>query len=164
MLSAYALGSKKSKGAKARALAVTWLAGGLLASVIRATMRDLRDDDDDETFDEKNWDPKRLALATVTGPFQGLPFLGDALEATVFKIGGEYLPEGNMFSNAPKAADRTADLIMGDRPEDLEEAAKDAETILSGAGLFSDSAAAASSFSHLLRDLINIAENLTGTD
>jgi len=164
MLSAYALGSKKSKGAKARALAVTWLAGGLLASVIRATMRDLRDDDDDETFDEKNWDPKRLALASITGPFGGIPFLGDALESTVFKIGGEYLPEGNLFSSIPKAVDRMVDLIMGDRPEDLEEAAKDAETILSGAGLFFESASAASSFSHLLRDLINIAENLTGTD
>jgi hypothetical protein len=164
MLSAYALGSKKSKGAKARALAVTWLAGGLVASVIRATMRDLRDDDDDEFFDEKNWDPKRLALASLTGPFGGLPFLGDALEATAFGLAGEYLPDGNLFSNAPKAVERSADLLMGDHPEDLEEAAKDAETILSGAGLFSDSAAATASFSHLIRDLIAIAENFTGTD
>ena len=164
MLAAYAFSSKKSKGAKARALAVAWLAGGLVASVIRATMRDIRDDDDDEIFDEKNWDPKRLALSSLTGPFAGIPFLGDALEATAFGIAGEYLPDGNLFSNAPKALERTADLIMGDHPEDLEEAVKDAETILSGAGLFSDSAAATASFSHLLRDLVNIVENATGTD
>jgi hypothetical protein len=164
MLAAYAFSSKKSKGAKARALAVAWLAGGLVASVIRATMRDIRDDDDDEIFDEKNWDPKRLALSSLTGPFAGIPFLGDALEATAFGIAGEYLPDGNLFSNAPKALERTADLIMGDHPEDLEEAVKDAETILSGAGLFSDSAAATASFSHLVRDLVNIVENATGTD
>ena len=164
MLAAYAFSSKKSKGAKARALAVAWLAGGLVASVIRATMRDIRDDDDDEIFDEKNWDPKRLALSSLTGPFAGIPFLGDALEATAFGIAGEYLPDGNLFSNAPKALERTADLLMGDHPEDLEEAVKDAETILSGAGLFSDSAAATASFSHLLRDLVNIVENATGTD
>jgi hypothetical protein len=164
MLSAYALGSGKTPAAKARALAVTWLAGGLLASVIRATTRDLRDDDDDETFDEKNWDPKRLALASLTGPFGGIPFLGDALESTAFKLAGEYLPDGNLFSNIPKAITRLADLLQGDGPADLEEAAKDAETILSGAGLFSDSAAAAASISHLLRDLLAIVENATGTD
>lgn len=163
MLSAYALGSKKSKGAKARALAVTWLAGGLLASVIRATMRDLRDDEDDEFFDEENWDPKRLALASLTGPLQGLPFLGDAIESAAYKMAGEYMPEGNMLSSIAQATDKGADLFDGP-PKDLEEAAKTAETLLYGAAAVNETAAAAASFSHLVSDLIRIAENLGGPD
>jgi hypothetical protein len=162
VLAGYALGSTKSAGAKARALAVTWFAGGVVASVIRATMRDIRDDDDDEIFDADNWDPKRLALASLTGPFGGIPFLGDALESSVYKAFGEYMPEGNLFSSIPKAVTRSTDLLGGDRPEDLEEAMKDAETILSGAGLFTESGAAAASVSHLLRDAVNLWQNATG--
>lgn len=162
MLAAYALGSNKPAGEKARAIAVTWLAGGLLSSVIRATMRDLRDDDDDEFFDSDNWNPARLALASLTGPFQGLPFLGDIIEGSVFKLFGEYLPDGNLFSGGQRAVEKLGDLVKGDGPDDLEAAAKDAETILSGAGLLSESAAAASSFSHLIRDLIGFLENLDG--
>jgi hypothetical protein len=162
VLAGYALGSNKSAGAKARALAVTWFAGGVVASVIRATMRDIRDDDDDEIFDADNWDPKRLALASLTGPFGGIPFLGDALESSVYKAFGEYMPEGNLFSSIPKAVTRSTDLLGGDRPEDLEEAMKDAETILSGAGLFTESGAAAASVSHLLRDAVNLWQNATG--
>lgn len=165
MLAAYALGSNKPAGAKARAVAVTWLAGGLLSSVIRATMRDLRDDDDDdETFDQDNWNPARLALSSLTGPFQGIPFLGDAIEGSIYKLFGEYLPEGNLFSGGQRAVEKLGGLLKGDGPDDLEAAAKDAETILSGIGLLSESAAAASSVSHVLRDLIGFLENLGGTD
>lgn len=157
-LSAYAL-AKRPPGAKARALAVTWIAGGVLASLIRATMRDRADGDDDELFDEKNWDPKRLALSALTGPFGGVPMLGDTIEATVFKAFGEYLPEGNLFNSAPKAmgaVGHVPEWFSGDR--ELDDAIKDAEAIMTAAGLVSENAAAATTLLHVAREAITIAD------
>ena len=150
----------RSLGEKARALAVTWVVGGMVASIIRAAMRDVRSDDDDEVFDERNWSPKRLLLSSLTGPLQGIPFLGDALEAGVYSAAGEYQHEGNLFSSLPKAfksATRVSD--WGDKKPD--EIMKDIETILSGAAFFNDSLSAASSLSHLARDIFGITDNFT---
>lgn len=163
-LSAYALANKPA-GAKARALAVTWLAGGVVATLIRAAMRDIRDDgDDDEVFDPKNWDPKRLALSALTGPLQGIPALGDAAEAMLFAAFGEYLPEGNLisgFQNAGRTGENIPDWFTGDR-EGWDNAIKDTESLMSGFGLLSDSAAAVTSLLHVARDLFGIVENVSG--
>ena len=162
-LSAYAL-ANKPPAAKARALAVTWLAGGVIATLIRAAMRDIRDDgDDDEIFDDKNWDPKRLALSALTGPLAGVPALGDALEGLAFAAFGEYLPEGNLISGlqtAGRAVKSIPDWFTGDR-EGWDTAIKDAEALMGGFGLVSDSAAAATSLLHVARDLFGIGQNLT---
>jgi hypothetical protein len=150
----------RSLGEKARALAVTWVVGGMVASIIRAAMRDVRSDDDDEIFDERNWSPKRLLLSSLTGPLQGIPFFGDLLESGVYTVAGEYQHEGNLFSSLPKAfksATRVSD--WGDKKPD--EIMKDIETILSGAAFFNDSLSAASSLSHLARDVFGIADNFT---
>jgi hypothetical protein len=162
-LSAYAL-ANKPPAAKARALAVTWIAGGVVASIIRAAMRDIRDDgEDDEIFDQKNWDPKRLALQSFTGPLAGVPAIGDAMEGLVFQLFGEYLPEGNLisgFQTSGRAAGNVPDWFTGDRTG-WEEAIKDAEALMSGFGLLSDSAAAVTSLLHVARDLFGIGQNLT---
>lgn len=157
ILSAWAIGTKPL-GAKLRALAVTWIIGGMVSAAIRSTWRDLRDDDDDEVFDEKNWGAKRLALSASTGPFGGIPLLGDALEAGVYKASGEYLPEGNLISSLGasfKAATRVSD--WGDSKPD--EIMRDIENIISGFGLFNDTISATSSLSHLARDLFGVASN-----
>ncbi len=160
-LSLWRLGAAdRSMGEKARAVAVTWIVGGMIATLIRAAMRDIRSDDDEEVFDEKNWGLKRLTLSSLTGPFGGLPFFGDALEAGVYKMAGEYLPEGNLLSSVPnsfKAATRVSD--WGDKKPD--EIMRDVETILSGAAFFNDSLSASSSLSHLARDLFGIVDNFT---
>lgn len=163
-LAAFAL-AKKSPAEAARAMAVTWIVGGVIASLIRAAMRDLRDDDDEEWFDDRNWSLKRLGLSSLTGPLQGLPFIGDALEAGIYKLAGEYLPEGNLFSAGGQAASsitHAPDYLTGERG--LEDAIKDAEAVLSGAAPISDSAAAAASVSHVIRDIYGILSNLEGTD
>jgi hypothetical protein len=163
-LSAYAL-ANKPPAAKARALAVTWIAGGVVATLIRSAMRDIRDDgEDDEIFDDKNWDPTRLALSSLTGPLAGVPALGDAAEAMVFSLFGEYLPEGNLisgFSNAGRSGEKIPDWLTGDR-EGIDNAIKDTEAILSGFGLLSDSAAAVTSLLHVARDLFGIVQNVAG--
>ena len=145
---------------KARALAVTWIAGGVFASLIRAVMRDIRDSDDDEFFDEKNWDPKRLTLSSLTGPLAGLPVIGDAIEAAAFGAAGEYLPEGNLFSAVPNSVRglrNVPDWFTGDRAP--KEMAKDIEAILYGTAPFSSTGSAATSASHVLRDVLDILDN-----
>lgn len=162
-LSAYALGNKPLP-AKLRALSVTWLVGGVVATLIRAVMRDARDDQDDEWFDERNWDLKKLALSSFTGPFQGFPMLGDALEASIWGFSQERLNEGNMLSGTVRGIatiPKLADWAKGDR-EGVDNALRDAEAILTGVAPASEEAAAAAAFMHMARDLHSAYENFTG--
>lgn len=160
-LSAYAL-SKKPLPAKLRALSVTWIVGGVVTTLIRAAIRDARDDRDDEWLDERNWDLKKLALSSLTGPFQGLPVLGDALDAVVMKAFGERPFDGNLLSGGARAVDSLSnapDYFTGDK--DMGDALRDAETIMSGAAPASDEAAAAATFMHLIRDLHAAVDNFS---
>jgi hypothetical protein len=152
-----------SAGRKARALATTWIVGGLVVTLIRNAWRDMRDGDDDEWFDDKNWGYKRLALSAFTGPLQGLPYLGDPAQLGVFALAGEYQPEGNLLSGVVQGAKRlkhVPDWFTGER--EAYDAVKDAEAILSGMGVFNDTLSAAASFSHLARDLFGLVDNATG--
>jgi hypothetical protein len=163
-LSAYAV-SKKPAGAKLRALAVTWGMGGVVATLIRAALRDLRDDEDDEWFDERNWDPARLAIASLTGPIQGIPMLGDAIESAIFTGFGEYQASGTWLNNLAvgvKGALKIPDWFSGER--EFEDALKDVEALLGGLAIFSGNASAGTSFMHVARDLYGIASNIEGTD
>lgn len=152
-LGLYRAGSKqRTLGEKGRALAVTFLIGGTFATIIRNFWRDLKDGEDDEVFDSKHWDPTRLILASVTGPLQGVPFLGSAIETGIWRATGEYMPEGDMLSAIPDAIEAAMDI--GEFAEqDIESTMKDVETILSGGALLNDTFAAAASVSHLVRDL-----------
>jgi hypothetical protein len=51
-----------------------------LMQLITAAVRDATNDDDDELFDDKYWNPKDFLLAMATGPAGGIPYLRDALE------------------------------------------------------------------------------------
>jgi hypothetical protein len=160
-LTAYAMINQEvSLERKARAVAVTWVIGGMVATLIRSVWRDMRDDDD-EWFDEKNWGVKRLLLSASTGPLGGLPLLGDALEAGVYKLFKEYIPEGNLLSStgqAASAARNVPDWFTGER--EFGDALKDAEAILVLMGITNPTVAAAASLSHLVRDVFGIADNL----
>ena len=152
-LGLYRAGSKqRTLGEKGRALAVTWLVGGAFATLLRTMWRDLKDDEDDEVFDSRNWDPTRLILASLTGPLQGVPFLGSAIETGIWRATGEYMPDGDMLSAIPDAMEAAMDI--GEFAEqDIDATMKDVETMLSGGALLNDTFAAAASVSHLVRDL-----------
>jgi hypothetical protein len=154
--------SERTAGEKARAYAVTWLVGGVVATVIRTMMRDLRDDgEDDVLFDERNWDPGRFALSSLTGPLGGVPLFGEMLESGLFAAAGEYVPSGTLLDtgkNAVQAAKKVPDWFSGER--DLDAALKDAEAMMTLAGLTSDSAAAGTSLMHLVRDAFAVAGNV----
>lgn len=159
-LAAYRLADpNRSLGEKARAVALTWIVNGMIATMIRAALKDVRTGDDDET-DERIWNPRALALAALTGPIQGIPFLGSEIEAAAYSATGEYLPSGTMLGGIPnafKAATRIDD--WGDAKPD--QIMRDIDQILSGLALFNDTISAASSVTHLVRDLFGIAENAT---
>jgi hypothetical protein len=101
-------------------------------------------------------------MSVVSSPLQGLPVFGDMLEAGAFKAAGQYLPEGNLLSTAPRAvtaAMRIDDALAGD--QEISETLRDVEMILAGMGLFHSDIAAAASLSHLVRDLYGVGENAT---
>ena len=157
-LSAYAL-AKRDKPAAARALAVTFLVGGVFTSILRAALRDVRDGGDDkEIFDPQNWDAKRLALAALTGPLQGIPALGDSLNGFVFGGFNEFTPGGNLLTSPATAGKAIHHLFTGH--SDVESAVKDAESILTAAGLVSENAAEVSSLLHIARDVIGAGRNV----
>jgi hypothetical protein len=158
-LSAYGL-MQKDGPERFRAAAITWTVSGLLAAVVRSAIRDLRDDgDDDEVFDGKNWDPTRLALMAAAGPIGGLPIVGKEIEASIYAGAGEFIPSGSLLSGPQKAVGVIRKHATG--KGEWEDAIKDAETLLMGAGVASPTTAAAASWSHIARDLEAIIRNLT---
>lgn len=162
-LSCYALTHKDvSWDRKARAVAVTWLVGGMLTTLIRTVWRDMKDHDDEEWFDDKNWGVKKLVLSSVLGPLSGMPVLGDIIEGGVYKAAGEYLPEGNLLSattRAAGAAKHAKEWFSGER--EIDDTLKDWDTILSGLGVANETIAASASLSHLALDLFQLTKNAT---
>lgn len=153
--------ARGTAGQKARTLAYLFLTNALLSHLIRAVIRDVRDDRDEEVFDERNWSPKRLALLTATDPFKGLPFVGDALQAAVFAGAGEWRMEGNMFSSltaAGRGIGKIPETLAGER--DVDQVIMDLDGILSGMGIFSETLAAYASLAHLAKDLFGVVRNL----
>ena len=139
--------------------AKVWIIGGILATLLRTIIRDLRSDDDDEIFDERYWSPSRLALMAFTGPLSAVPYLGGMVEASTYAATGQFMPKGGMLNFMESAASIPAKWAKG-KVEPL----KDLETLATaGAGLSGTSAAAASVM-HTIRDLVGFIKNLEGPD
>ena len=139
--------------------AKVWIIGGILATLLRTIIRDLRSDDDDEIFDERYWSPSRLALMAFTGPLSAVPYLGGMVEASTYAATGQFMPKGGMLNFMESAASIPAKWAKG-KVEPL----KDLETLATaGAGLSGTSAAAASVM-HIIRDLVGFIKNLEGPD
>ena len=139
--------------------AKVWLVGGVLSTVMRAISRDLRNDDDDEIFDERYWNPKRLALMASTGPLGAVPFLGGMLEDTTYAATGQYMPRGGMLGFLGDAAAIPKKWSKG-KVEPL----KDLETLFTAGSGFSGTSAAGASGMHIIRDTVGFIENLEGPD
>lgn len=164
MLAVYAL-AKRPVEEKLRTVAFAFLIEGAMSAIIRNAWRDARNKDDDEYFDEKNWDLKRLALSTLTSPIQGLPVVGDMIQAGAFKAAGISAPDGNLLSignNEMKAFKNLPDLLTGNLEGD--QAMKDVEAMLTFAGRFNSDIAAAASLSHLAKDVFGVTENVMNNE
>lgn len=160
-----------------RTLAVVWGAGGLAAALIRAAWRDMKDDDDEEVFDARNWSLSRLAAQTITGPLQGIPGFGDMLEAGFNRVFGVYAPGGDIFSQSEDGVTAAVKLLRGktlhtttpsgrvkDNPEWLEDSLKSAKSVLFTLGLGNDTIAGANSLLNLVEDGAKVVDNLDGPE
>jgi len=142
-----------------KALTLTWIGSGVLSAVLRSVMRDIRADDDDEWFDERYWSPKRLGLMAILGPLGGMPYLGEVIENTSYKLTGEYMPAGGMLAGIGQSLSLIPKWAEGDI-----DVLKDAEKIFTDGAALSHTSAAAASAMHILRDAWGIIENLEGPD
>lgn len=157
--------AKRPLADKLRAASYVVLLNSAIAGVIRAVWADARDSEDDEWFDEKHWNPNRLALSMATEWMYGVPVFGEMAQQAIFKAAGEWLPEGNLFSSAGRSVPaimRIPETLAGEQEAD--EVMRDVDAILSGMGLFNANIAAAASISHLARDLFGVTENVVGDE
>jgi hypothetical protein len=156
-ITAYAL-AEKPTAEKLKAVAITWAVSGGMASILRAIMRDLRDDGDD-LFDERNWDPRKLALQTLTGPLQGIPILGKEIESGINAAFGQWQTDGSLLSTGKQLAQRVPKMAKDISTGDIDNLLKDAELILTFGAPGSENVASAASWSHVVRDLVNLVKN-----
>jgi uncharacterized glyoxalase superfamily protein PhnB len=150
---------KEGKGkvlSASRQMVLMWAVAGVLQTVLRAISRDLRDDDDKELFDERFWDPKRLALSAATGPLGAVPFLGGMIEDATYKATGQFMPRTGLLGALGGAA-----AIPGKWAAGKVEPLKDAEGIATAGATASGTSAAAASAMHLIRDVVGITDNFT---
>ena len=146
---------KDKAAAVGKAVAVTWAVSGILQAVLRSVFRDLRNDDDDELFDERHWDLKRLGLMASVGPIGGIPYLGGMIESSIYNAAGEWKPANGLLdalSSSVPSAQKLATLESDD-------VLKDIESVLSGGATISGTSAAGASAMHAVRDAVNIYEN-----
>lgn len=149
--------SAEKAAAIIKAAAVTWAVSGILQAVLRSVLRDLRSDDDDEVFDERHWDLKKLGLMASTGPIGGIPYLGEMMESSLYGVSGEYVSAGNLFAAVPQGTMAAKRLLTGD----WDDVMKDIESVLNGGAVASGTSAAATNAMHAVRDAVNIIENFT---
>ena len=93
-----------------RVLAISHLIVGPMIQMIGAIWSDMRDDDDDELFDDKYWNPLDFLRAVALGPFSGVPVLRDVIDA--------YDGESGPLASVAKGVQSGAALIKG--PPDSE--------------------------------------------
>ena len=65
--------------ADTKVLVISHLVVAPMMFAIGAMVRDMKDGDDDEIFDDENWNPLDLLKAVVAGPLAGLPLIGSAV-------------------------------------------------------------------------------------
>jgi hypothetical protein len=151
----YSAFNREGKDGARAALYVLGL-NAVISSLVRSVWRDMRDDDDEEFFDERNWGPRKVMLAMATDWMAGIPLVGEEVQNALFRLSGEYVPEGTLLSAIGQAPGSFIDLLPGGDAAD----SKDLEMVLMAMGLKSDTIAAAASLMHIYRDLEGLTRNL----
>ena len=114
----------------------------------------IRDGGDDELFDEDHG-VQTPGFWHRNGLDAGCSGLRASRPGAVYKAAGEYQPEGNLFSAVSRSLDGWEKMLSGESEDTL----KDIDLILSGLAPFNDTISAASSMSHLARDLKDVSVN-----
>jgi hypothetical protein len=134
-----------------------------MGAFIRNAWKDIRDDgdDEDEFFDSKTWNWKRIGVAMATEPLQGIPYLGDYIEKGINTALGQYHQSSDLinFERGVRAIKNIPDIVQGER--EMADVLKDIDGMVSLMGLFNQNAAAAASLTHIASDFFGIADNAT---
>ena len=134
-----------------------------MGAFIRNAWKDIRDDgdDEDEFFDAKTWNWKRIGVAMATEPLQGIPYLGDYTEKGINAALGQYHQSSDLinFERGVRAIRNIPDIVQGER--DMADVLKDIDGMVSLMGLFNQNAAAAASLTHIASDFFGVVENAT---
>ena len=137
-----------------------------MGALIRNAWKDMRDDGDDEDdfFDEKTWNWKRMGVAMLTEPLQGMPLLGDYTEKGINAALGQYHQSSDLinFERGIKSFKNIPDILQGER--DAEGVLKDIDGMVSLMGLFNQNAAAAASLTHIASDFFGVVDNAATED
>jgi hypothetical protein len=137
-----------------------------MGALIRNAWKDMKDDGDDEDdfFDEKTWNWKRMGVAMLTEPLQGMPLLGDYTEKGINAALGQYHQSSDLinFERGIKSFKNIPDILQGER--DAEGVLKDIDGMVSLMGLFNQNAAAAASLTHIASDFFGVVDNATTED
>ena len=137
-----------------------------MGAFIRNAWKDIRDDgdDEDEFFDSKTWNWKRIGVAMATEPLQGIPYLGDYIEKGINTALGQYHQGSDLisFERGVRAIRNIPDIVQGER--EMADVLKDIDSMVSLMGLFNQNAAAAASLTHIASDFFGVVENATSED
>jgi hypothetical protein len=137
-----------------------------MGAFIRNAWKDIRDDgdDEDEFFDSKTWNWKRIGVAMATEPLQGIPYLGDYTEKGINAALGQYHQSSDLisFERGVRAIKNIPDIVQGER--EMADVLKDIDGMVSLMGLFNQNAAAAASLTHIASDFFGVVENATTED
>jgi hypothetical protein len=135
-----------------------------MGAFIRNAWKDMKDDDDEELFDDKTWNWKRIGVAMLTEPLQGIPYLGDYIEKGINAALGQYQQSSDLisFERGVRAIKHIPDIIDGER--DMEGVLKDIDGMVSLMGMFNQTSAAAASLTHIASDFFGVAKNTTTED
>ncbi len=148
-----------------KALTYVLLLNGLVGIVIRNAFRDMRDEDDEEIFDEKNWGWKRLAAQFISDPIYGIPVVGETIESGVYAAFSVYQPSGPVFdvTRGVPAAKRLGydhPMAMLEGEAEFRDIVADVNRVLAAAGLFNGTIAGAASISNLAKDVFEVGDNV----
>jgi len=137
-----------------------------MGAFIRNAWKDIRDDgdDEDEFFDSKTWNWKRIGVAMATEPLQGIPYLGDYIEKGINTALGQYHQSSDLisFERGVRAIRNIPDIVEGER--EMADVLKDIDGMVSLMGLFNQNAASAASLTHIASDFFGVVENATSED
>ena len=95
---------------------------------ITQIIRDVRDEDDDEVFDDKYWGWEGFAMSMATGPLSGLPLISEIFD-------GFNSDDAGPLSRVVKGVDSLADIFKDDlKGDDFEWYEKKAVDVIQGIG------------------------------
>jgi hypothetical protein len=160
--------AKRTPRARNKAIIYVLLLNGLISTIIRSAFRDLKDDDDEELFDSKNWSLKALPARMLADSLYGIPVLGEVAGRAVGQAMGVWQPTSGVFDMGRSVAavrrspETIADLFAGEA--DWGDVARDVNAILTAMGLFNDQLAGAASISNLVKDLFQTADAQLGPE